>query len=59
MNIKVICPVCDADILLNDDTKVSEVVKCTECGTQLVVDKIDGIDTELSVAPEVEEDWGE
>ncbi len=59
MNIKVICPVCDADILLNNDTKVSEVIKCTECGTELVVDKIDGTDTLLSIAPEVEEDWGE
>jgi alpha-aminoadipate/glutamate carrier protein LysW len=53
------CPVCDAPINLPLNPEESEIINCSDCQSQLVVDSIiDGVVT-LSQAPQVEEDWGE
>lgn len=55
-----LCPICDASVLLNSDLEVSEVVTCSDCNSQLVVDeKKAGGSVILKEAPQVEEDWGE
>jgi len=51
------CVVCDANIVLDDNIVVGEVICCPDCGTELEVLSIQPV--ELAEAPEVEEDWGE
>jgi len=53
------CPICDAQVSIPADAKVSEVIRCVDCNNQLVIEKIDGDMTVLQEAPQVEEDWGE
>ena len=53
------CPVCDAQVALNSDTQVSEVISCPDCKSKLVVEKLDKQKSVLAKAPKVEEDWGE
>ena len=58
-SIKGTCPICDAEITLNSDTHVSEVVSCSDCKSRLVVEALDNQKATLIKAPDVEEDWGE
>lgn len=58
-NILAICPICDAQLSLPDDTQVSEVVMCNDCKTQLVVESLLANKARLAQAPTIEEDWGE
>jgi len=51
------CPVCGAEVPLNDDTVASELMECPDCGTELEV--LDTDPLTLGEAPESEEDWGE
>ncbi len=51
------CPVCAAEIELNSDTLLGEILECPECGTELEVTGKDPF--KLSEAPQEEEDWGE
>ena len=51
------CPVCDAEIRLEDDTVVGELLTCPDCGAELEVISLDP--TEIQEAPQEEEDWGE
>jgi len=53
------CPVCEASVEVPEGTVESEVITCTDCSTQLVVDKISSEGAEVSEAPDIEEDWGE
>lgn len=55
--IQVACPVCDATITFERAPLRGEVVRCSDCGTELEVMSVDPLI--LEVAPEVEEDWGE
>ncbi len=51
------CPECDAQVELPETVRMSEIVECPDCRTDLEV-----IMTEppaLALAPELEEDWGE
>jgi len=52
------CPTCDADVNLPVGTVASEVINCIECHTRLVVDAV-GSTPSISLAPQIEEDWGE
>jgi len=54
---KVKCIECDHTMALKSDTKVSEIVICTDCEAELEVLSLDPL--ELIMAPEIEEDWGE
>lgn len=51
------CPICDAELTLADDTLQSELVECSDCGTELEV--VSTSPVELQEAPQTEEDWGE
>jgi alpha-aminoadipate carrier protein LysW len=49
------CPVCGAEIILEDDAEKGEIITCEDCGSEL---EVTGNDT-LQEAPQEEEDWGE
>ncbi|GAA3850154.1 lysine biosynthesis protein LysW [Saccharothrix violaceirubra] len=51
------CPECAADVGLDADARVSEIVECVECRSELEIESVDP--PTLVRAPEVEEDWGE
>jgi alpha-aminoadipate carrier protein LysW len=51
------CPVCGAEVNLDSDTLVGELIECTECGTELEVISVNPVI--VGVAPQEEEDWGE
>jgi len=51
------CPVCGADIELDEDTEIGELIECPECGSELEVTGTDPF--VLEEAPQEEEDWGE
>ncbi len=51
------CIHCEHAIPISEDTKVSEIVSCSDCGAQLEVIGLEPL--EIIDAPEIEEDWGE
>lgn len=51
------CLECGAELELEADVEVGEIVVCPDCGVELEVISLDPI--ALDLAPEVEEDWGE
>ena len=53
----VVCPECEAEIVLDSEVEESEIIVCPDCGVELEVVSVDPLKVE--VAPEVEEDWGE
>ena len=53
----VICLECEAEITLDKDIEVNEIIVCPDCGVDLEVVSLDPAQIEL--APMEEEDWGE
>lgn len=53
----VYCLECAAEVNLEDDLMVGEIVECADCGAELEVTSLAPVAVQL--APEVEEDWGE
>jgi alpha-aminoadipate carrier protein LysW len=51
------CLECQAQISLDTTTQVGEVITCPECSTDLEVIQVKPL--KLSLAPEVQEDWGQ
>ena len=51
------CPECIAEITLENDTIVGEIIVCPDCGADLEVISLEP--PELDLAPMEEEDWGE
>ena len=51
------CVECGATIPLRGGLVLGEIMPCPECAVELEVTSIDPV--QLSLAPEVEEDWGE
>jgi alpha-aminoadipate/glutamate carrier protein LysW len=51
------CPECAADVTFAQPPRLSEVVECRDCHSELEVMTLEPIN--LVLAPEVEEDWGE
>lgn len=49
------CPVCGAEIVLDEDVEEGEIISCDDCGSEL---EVEGKDS-LREAPQEEEDWGE
>ena len=53
----VVCLECEAEITLEDDAEVNEIIVCPDCGVDLEIVSLDPAQIEL--APMEEEDWGE
>jgi alpha-aminoadipate/glutamate carrier protein LysW len=51
------CPECDGPVAIPDDVRMSEIVECGDCKSELEV--VARAPLVLARAPEVEEDWGE
>lgn len=51
------CPVCGADVQLEEDFVEGELIECPDCGSELEVTSVNPVT--LSEAPQEEEDWGE
>lgn len=51
------CPECDGPVAIPDDVRMSEIVECGDCKSELEV--VARAPVVLARAPEVEEDWGE
>jgi lysine biosynthesis protein LysW len=52
------CLICESAIELTGDELLTEIVTCAECGQEHEVTALEPAPS-LSLAPEVEEDWGE
>ncbi|CCH32931.1 lysine biosynthesis protein LysW [Actinosynnema sp. NPDC047251] len=53
----IICPSCDASVVVAEIPRLNEIVECGDCRSEL---EVVGVDPPLlALAPEVEEDWGE
>jgi alpha-aminoadipate carrier protein LysW len=53
----VTCPECAAEITLDADAEVGEIIVCPECGVDLEITNLEPATVDL--APMEEEDWGE
>jgi len=51
------CPECAYDLGFAETPRLSEIVECADCHSELEVITLNP--TALALAPEVEEDWGE
>ncbi len=51
------CPVCDIEVTVPEHSRLSEIVECADCSSELEILSLDPVT--LALAPEVEEDWGE
>jgi alpha-aminoadipate carrier protein LysW len=51
------CPVCDVEVAIPPKTRLSEILECADCRSELEILSLDPVT--LALAPEVEEDWGE
>jgi alpha-aminoadipate/glutamate carrier protein LysW len=51
------CPVCEAQVDVPADSRVSEILECTDCRSELEIVTVGP--AMLALAPEAEEDWGE
>ena len=51
------CPECAAEVNLEENTEVGEIIVCAECGVDLEVTALEPATVQL--APMEEEDWGE
>jgi alpha-aminoadipate carrier protein LysW len=55
--VSVACPECESTVQVKDDLRVSELLECPDCKSELEVITTEPVT--LALAPEVEEDWGE
>ncbi len=51
------CPVCDVAVAIPSQSRLSEILECADCRSELEILSLDPVT--LALAPEVEEDWGE
>jgi alpha-aminoadipate carrier protein LysW len=51
------CPECEAQITLDTNAEVGEIIVCPDCGVDLEVISLNP--AKLEVAPMEQEDWGE
>jgi alpha-aminoadipate carrier protein LysW len=51
------CPECSAEVNVDDELQVNEILQCAECGSELEVMMLSPVG--LALAPAVEEDWGQ
>ncbi len=53
----VVCPECEAEISLEANAEVGEIIVCPDCGVDLELTALNPAAVEL--APMEQEDWGE
>ncbi len=51
------CPECAGEIPLTGELLKGEILTCPDCGAELEVTGVQPV--QLTLAPKVEEDWGE
>ncbi|MFW6131289.1 MAG: lysine biosynthesis protein LysW [Candidatus Aminicenantaceae bacterium] len=51
------CPVCEAELNLEENTVENELIECIECGSELVIKSVEPL--KIEEAPQIEEDWGQ
>lgn len=51
------CPICETPVEIPAESRLSEVLECEDCRSELEVVAVDPV--MLALAPEVETDWGE
>lgn len=51
------CPVCESAVEVREESRLSEIVECGDCRSELEVVAVAPV--MLAIAPEAEEDWGE
>jgi alpha-aminoadipate carrier protein LysW len=51
------CPECAAEITLEANTEIGEIIVCSDCGVDLEIIALDPAAVQL--APMEQEDWGE
>ncbi|GAB3474002.1 lysine biosynthesis protein LysW [Amycolatopsis cihanbeyliensis] len=51
------CPECASAVTIEAEVRVSEIIECTDCRSELEI--VSTEPPELALAPEVEDDWGE
>jgi alpha-aminoadipate carrier protein LysW len=51
------CPVCDIPVTVAEQSRLSEILECADCLSELEIVSLEPV--LLALAPEVEEDWGE
>jgi alpha-aminoadipate/glutamate carrier protein LysW len=55
--ITVTCPECEAEIDLDQNAEVGEIIVCPDCGIDLEIVSLNP--PKVEVAPMEQEDWGE
>lgn len=50
---------CEADVTVEDDAVVGEIVTCKDCGADYEVASLESGTITIKVAESVKEDWGE
>ena len=51
------CPECEAEITLESNAEVGEIIVCPDCGVDLEIISLNP--AKVEVAPMEQEDWGE
>ena len=51
------CPVCDAEIVVDDNSEIGELIECDDCGVEPEIVSLTPL--QVKDAPQEEEDWGE
>jgi len=51
------CPVCEVPVDVPSKARLSQIMDCVECRSELEIIALSPV--MLALAPEVEEDWGE
>ncbi|GAA1371313.1 MULTISPECIES: lysine biosynthesis protein LysW [Catellatospora] len=51
------CPECEGPVNVADSVRLSEILECGDCRSELEIVALNP--TVLALAPEIEEDWGE
>jgi alpha-aminoadipate/glutamate carrier protein LysW len=53
------CLECDANVNVEDDSIVGEIITCPDCGTDYEVASLGNGTVSIKLAESVKEDWGE
>lgn len=51
------CPKCEDEVQISDSPRLSEIIECAGCRSELEIVTLSPV--VLALAPEIEEDWGE
>ncbi len=51
------CPECEANLPVEGDVELGEIIVCPDCGVELEVTGLNPLT--VALAPREEEDWGE